>query len=80
MRFSPRLPNGGRQALILTGANSLFWLAWSFSSYQTVYLQEVGFSASQLGLLNALTVSYTHLGQADPHHAPQLFRMDAQPL
>ena len=55
MRFSPRLPNGGRQALILTGANSLFWLARSFSSYQTVYLQEVGFSASQLGLLNALT-------------------------
>ena len=55
MRFSPRLPNGGRQALILTGANSLFWLAWSFSSYQTVYLQEGGFSASQLGLLNALT-------------------------
>lgn len=55
MRFSPRLPNGGRQALILTGANSLFLLAWSFSSYQTVYLQEVGFSASQLGLLNALT-------------------------
>lgn len=55
MRFAPRLPNGGRQALILTGANSLFWLAWSFSSYQTVYLQEVGFSASQLGLLNALT-------------------------
>ena len=55
MRFSPRLPNGGRQALILTGANSLFWLAWSFSSYQTVYLQDVGFSASQLGLLNALT-------------------------
>lgn len=55
MRFSPRLPNGGRQALILTGANSLFWLAWSFSSYQTVYLQEVGFSASQLGLLNAMT-------------------------
>lgn len=55
MRFSPCLPNGGRQALILTGANSLFWLAWSFSSYQTVYLQEVGFSASQLGLLNALT-------------------------
>ena len=55
MRFFPRLPNGGRQALILTGANSLFWLAWSFSSYQTVYLQEVGFSASQLGLLNALT-------------------------
>lgn len=55
MRFSPRLPNGGRQALILTGANSLFLLACSFSSYQTVYLQEVGFSASQLGLLNALT-------------------------
>lgn len=55
MRFSPRLPNGGRQALILTGANSLFLLASSFSSYQTVYLQEVGFSASQLGLLNALT-------------------------
>ena len=53
--FFSRLSDHGRQALILTGVNSLFWLAWSFSSYQTVYLQGVGFSASQLGLLNALT-------------------------
>ena len=54
-RYLSRLTDTGRQALILTGVNSLFWLAWSFSSYQTVYLQQVGFSASQLGLLNALT-------------------------
>ena len=54
-RSVPRFSEHGRQALILTGVNGLFWLAWSFSSYQTVYLQEVGFSASQLGLLNALT-------------------------
>ena len=45
-----------RQAgLICTGVNSIFWFSWSFGSYQTIYLQEVGFTASQLGLLNALT-------------------------
>ncbi|MGI6255846.1 MAG: MFS transporter [Acutalibacter sp.] len=54
-RVLSRLTDSGKQALILTGVNSLFWFAWSFSSYQTVYLQQVGFSASQLGLLNALT-------------------------
>ena len=50
-----RLDYGARQALICTGVNSIFWFSWSFGSYQTIYLQEVGFTASQLGLLNALT-------------------------
>lgn len=58
-RFLSRLNDSGKQALILTGVNSLFWFAWAFGSYQTVYLQQVGFSASQLGLLNALTSAVT---------------------
>ena len=50
-----RLTDSGRQALVLTGINSVFWFAWAFGSYQTIYLQQAGFSASQLGVLNALT-------------------------
>lgn len=58
-RYLSRLTDTGKQALILTGVNSLFWFAWAFGSYQAVYLQQVGFSASQLGLLNALTSAVT---------------------
>ena len=54
-RIFSRLDYGARQSLICTGVNSVFWLSWAFGSYQTIYLQEVGFTASQLGLLNALT-------------------------
>ena len=50
-----RLTDSGRQALVLTGINSVFWFAWAFGSYQTIYLQQAGFTASQLGVLNALT-------------------------
>ena len=49
-----RLDYHGRQALILIGVNGMFWFAWAFGNYQNIYLQEVGFSASQLGLLNAV--------------------------
>lgn len=45
----------GRQALILVGVNGIFWFAWSFGCYQTVYLQKVGFSASSIGVLNAIS-------------------------
>ena len=44
-----RLDYGARQALICTGVNSIFWFSWSFGSYQTIYLQEVGFTALSAG-------------------------------
>jgi len=50
-----RLDFGAKQALLLVGVNGLFWFAWAFGCYQTVYLQGIGFSASQLGLLNAIS-------------------------
>ncbi len=49
------LGEGGRQALVLVGVNGVFWFAWAFGCYQTVYLQSVGFSASTLGVLNAIS-------------------------
>ncbi len=58
-RLFSRLDYHGRQALILTGVNSLFWFSWAFSSYQTIYLQGIGFSASQLGVMNALTSAFS---------------------
>ncbi len=54
-RFFSRLDYRGRQALNQAGLCSMFWFAWAFGCYQTVYLQEIGFSASQLGLLNAVS-------------------------
>lgn len=50
-----RLGPGFRQAANLVGVDGIFWFAWAFGCYQTVYLQSVGFSASQLGLLNAIS-------------------------
>ncbi len=50
-----RLGPMGRQALILVGVNGIFWFAWAFGCYQTVYLQSVGFSASAIGVLNAIS-------------------------
>ena len=32
----------------------IFWIGWAFASYQAIYLKEVGFTASDLGLLNAI--------------------------
>lgn len=54
-RIISRLGDSGRQALVLVGINGGFWFAWSFGCYQTVYLQSIGFSASSLGLLNAIS-------------------------
>lgn len=54
-KYLSRLGEGGRQALILMGVNGIFWFAWAFGCYQTVYLQSVGFTASNLGLLNAIS-------------------------
>ncbi len=54
-RIFSRLGPGAKHALNLVGLNGIFWFAWSFGCYQTVYLQGAGFSASQLGLLNAIS-------------------------
>lgn len=54
-RLASRLGPGAKQAVTLVGVNGIFWFAWAFGCYQTVYLQSVGFSASQLGLLNAIS-------------------------
>ena len=54
-RIFRRKPGPGvAEALNLAGLNGIYWFAMSFSCYQAVYLQNEGFSASQLGLLNAL--------------------------
>lgn len=54
-RVFSRLGDRGRQALILVGVNGIFWFAWAFGCYQTVYLQNIGFSASSMGIVNALS-------------------------
>lgn len=43
-----------RQVPVLAGVTGLFWLAQAVGCYLTVYLQGEGFSAGQLGVLNAL--------------------------
>lgn len=45
---------GVLEAINLSGLNGVYWFAMSFSAYQAVYLQSHGFSASLMGLLNAL--------------------------
>lgn len=50
-----RLDTSTKQALNLGSLSGFFWFAWAFGCYQTVYLQSIGFSASQLGLLNSLS-------------------------
>lgn len=44
-----------RAALNLTAVQGFFWFAWSFSNYQTVYLQGHGMTASDIGALNAIS-------------------------
>lgn len=54
-RIFSRLDQNSRQALNQAALCGMFWFAWAVGCYQTVYLQELGFSASQLGLLNAIS-------------------------
>lgn len=58
-RLLSRLGPAGRHSLILLGVTGLFWFAWAFGCYQSVYLQSVGFSASNLGVLNAASSAVT---------------------
>lgn len=54
-RLISRMSTSGSQAMILVGVNGIFWFAWAFGCYQAVYLQGVGFSASSMGVINALS-------------------------
>lgn len=54
-RILSRMGPAARHSVILVGVTGLFWFAWAFGCYQSVYLQSVGFSASNLGVLNAVS-------------------------
>ena len=50
-----KLDSSAKESLKLMGFNGFFWFAWAFGCYQVVYLQSQGFTASETGLLNALS-------------------------
>lgn len=58
-RILSRMGPAMRHSIILVGVTGLFWFAWSFGCYQTVYLQSIGFTASNLGVLNAISSAVT---------------------
>ena len=43
-----------KQELLLIGFALFFWFATAIGAYQTVWLQEEGFSSAQLGIINAV--------------------------
>lgn len=43
------------QAIKIALLGGTFWFAWAFACYQSVYLQEKGFKASDIGVLNAIS-------------------------
>ena len=49
-----RLSGKRTQGILLTLLAVFFWLATAIGAFQSVYLQEKGFSASQLGIINAV--------------------------
>lgn len=42
------------QAVKITALGAVFWFAWAIACYQAVYLKEIGFQATELGILNAV--------------------------
>ena len=48
------LKEESKQTLHMTALCGLYWFTWAIGCYQTIYLQNIGFTASQLGVLNAL--------------------------
>lgn len=54
-RFHLSISPEARAAVNLTAVQGLFWFAWSFGSYQTVYLQSNGMSAANVGAINAIS-------------------------
>ena len=43
------------QAIKIALLGGTFWFAWAYACYQSVYLQEKGFQASDIGVLNAIS-------------------------
>lgn len=50
MRVSPHT----KQSILLALQSGIFWFAWAFGVYLNVYLKQSGFTASLLGVLNAI--------------------------
>lgn len=44
-----------RQSIHQAALSGTFWGAWAFGNFFTIYLQKVGFTASDLGTLNAIS-------------------------
>lgn len=42
------------QAIKVTAMGAIFWIAWAVACYQSVYLKNIGFQATDLGMLNAV--------------------------
>lgn len=45
------------QAIKIALLGGTFWFAWAYACYQSVYLQEKGFQASDIGVLNAISAA-----------------------
>lgn len=52
--FGIALDDTAKQSLHQSALSGSFWFAWAFGCYLTIYFQSIGFSASQMGLINAL--------------------------
>lgn len=42
------------QAIKITAMGAIFWFGWAVACYQSVYLKNIGFQATDLGVLNAI--------------------------
>ena len=50
-----KLPERQTQTILLTSMAIFFWLATAIGAFQSVYLQEKGFTATQMGTINAIS-------------------------
>jgi Arabinose efflux permease len=54
MKFLRKIGPQQAESIKVTALGAMFWAAFAFSPYQSVYLKRIGFSASSTGLLNAI--------------------------
>lgn len=52
-----KLSYESKQGLHMAALSGIFWFAWAMSNYWSVYLQNLGFDASKVGVLNAVCSS-----------------------
>ena len=60
--FADKSPEA--EAMKLIGTQVWFWIAYAVGSYQTILLQDRGFSASVIGIINALMSAVAIVGNA----------------